>query len=145
MPFKEGFTLGPFSVDADGRLSPIHPDSVPGFTVRWRGRVTHARLSATEGDGGILALQADLGRIPSTFPDPARRAACFSALRGVMRDIPATWTGGMRPDHQPRLEVKTEITLPVTAADLVTELTAFLLELAPWLDLMDAAGIQAGA
>ena len=48
MPFKEPFILGPFSVDAEGRLSLSRQDVSPGFSVRWRGRVVHARLDQND-------------------------------------------------------------------------------------------------
>ena len=39
MPLDAPFRLGPFIVDADGRLSPGTPEPFPSFRVAWRGHV----------------------------------------------------------------------------------------------------------
>ena len=44
MPFDAPFMLGPFAVDAEGRIAPRDPDAMPAFFFRWRGRVVRARL-----------------------------------------------------------------------------------------------------
>ena len=79
------FRLGPFIVDADGRLCPSTPERFPSFCVAWRGQVARARLTATGPDGGTLALQTVLGRVPSTGrPEGAGalpRRAAFAAMR----------------------------------------------------------------
>jgi hypothetical protein len=142
MPFKEPFVLGPFSVDAEGRLSLVRQEVSPGFGVRWRGRIVHARLVQNDRLDGHLYIQASLGRIPSTASNPAVRAACFAMLRNLLKAIPADWTVRLLPDHQPQLEVETMITLPITVTNLVTELSMFLLVLSPYLDLMDEAGVS---
>jgi hypothetical protein len=142
MLFRQPFLLGPFSVDTEGRLSPAHEDAAPGFSVRWRGRVIHARLAWGAGARGVLTIHSDLGRIPSTASDPGTRAACFAALRHLLQAIPAKWNLRVRPDHQQRMEMRTTITLPVTAISLVTEVVVFLLNLAPFLDVMETAGLR---
>jgi hypothetical protein len=141
MPFRESFILGPFSVDAAGRLYPVRPDVSPSFSVRWRGRVVHARLVQSNARDGHLYIQSSLGRIPSTASDPAIRAACFTMLRNLLSALPETWSARLLPDHQPQLEVETIVALPITVTNLVTELTLFLLVLSPYLDLMDQAGV----
>jgi hypothetical protein len=141
MPFRESFILGPFSVDATGRLYPVRPDVSPSFSIRWRGRVVHARLVQNDARDGLLYIQSSLGRIPSTASDPATRAACFTMLRSLLSALPETWTARLLPDHQPQLEVETTVTLPITVTNLVTELASFLLLLSPYLDLMDQAGV----
>jgi hypothetical protein len=141
MQFKEPFVLGPFSVDADGRLSPTHKDVLPGFNVRWRGRSVHARLARSDAhEAGRLFLQSSLGRIPSTASDPEIRVACFAVLRGMAAELPEAWTVRLLPDHQPQLEVEAAVALPITVTNLVTELVSFLLEASPFYDLMDQAG-----
>jgi hypothetical protein len=145
MPFKEPFILGPFSVDAEGRLSPARQDISPGFSVRWRGRVIHARLFQGDPRDGRLYIQCSLGRIPSTASDPATRLACFAMLRNLLIALPETWSARLLPDHQPQLEVETSVNLPITINNLVTELTLFLLILAPYLDLMDQVGVGPAA
>lgn len=141
MPFKEPFILGPFSVDAEGRLSPARPGISPGFSVRWRGRVVHARLEQSAGCDGRLHLRSSLGRIPSTASDPATRVACLRILRGVLNALPQAWSARLLPDHQPLLEVETIVALPITVTNLVVELTIFLIVLSPYLDLVDRAGV----
>jgi hypothetical protein len=141
MPFKGSFKLGPFSVDQEGRLSPLRQDVSPGFCVRWRGRIVHARLVQSDASDGHLFVQASLGRIPSTASDPAVRAACFTMLRTLLSALPKDWSVRLLPDHQPQLDVETVVILPITVTNLVTELTSFLLHLSPYLDLMDQAGV----
>ena len=142
MPFKGSFILGPFSVDEEGRLSPAREDVSPGFNVRWRARVVHARLVRSDGQFGYLFIHSHLGRVPSTASDPTTRAACLATLRGVLTSMPKAWAVRLRPDHQPRLEVRTTVALPITVTNLVTELTVFLLMLSPYLELMDSAGVE---
>jgi hypothetical protein len=141
MPSSESFTLGPFSVDAAGRLYPVRPDVSPSFSLRWHKRVVHARLVQNDARDGHLHIQSSLGRIPSTASDPATRVACFTMLRNLLSALPETWSARLLPDHQPQLEVETTVTLPITVTNLVTELTLFLLMLTPYLDLMDQAGV----
>ncbi len=144
MPFKEPFTLGPFSVDVTGRLSLAHADAVPRFSVRWRGKVVHACLAARASGTGALTIHTSLGRIPSTATDPATRATCLAMLPNVAQSLPEAWTFQLGPDHQRKLSAEATIDLPVTAASLVTEMTAFLLDLSPYLDLMEQAGGRTG-
>jgi len=141
MPYKGSFALGPFSVDREGRLSLARRDVSPGFSVSWRGRTVHARLVQTDARDGHLFIQASLGRIPSTASDPQTRIACFTMLRTLLSALPKDWSVRLLPDHQPQLEVETVIILPITVSHLVTELTAFLLLLSPYLDFMDQAGV----
>jgi hypothetical protein len=142
MLFREGFTLGPFAVDSEGRISPARLDVSPGFSVRWRGRVVHAQLAGSDSGDGRLHIQSSLGRIPSTASNPAARAACIAMLRNVLRALPPDWSVRLLPDHQPQLELETVIVLPITVTNLVTELTLFLLVLSPYLELMDQAGVS---
>jgi hypothetical protein len=145
MEFKGSFVLGPFCVDAAGRLSPARKDVSPGFSVRWRGRAVHCCLERSDVDDGRLYIQSSLGRIPSSASDPATRVACFTMLRNLLAALPNSWNVRLLPDHQPQLEVDSVVALPITVTNLVTELTLFLLQLSPYLDLMDQAGVQAVA
>ncbi|MSP00827.1 MAG: hypothetical protein EXR07_07235 [Acetobacteraceae bacterium] len=140
MPFKEPFELGPFSVDAEGGLSLIRRDVPGGFSVRWRGRAIHARLERSGDSGGHLHIQANLGRIPSTVSDPEARAECLTLLRGLRSALPEAWQVRLLPDHREQLQVYTVVVLPITVTNLVTELAAFVLDLEPWLDLIDQSG-----
>jgi len=145
MPFKGSFKLGPFSVDQEGGLSLQHPDVSPGFSIRWRGRVVHARLVQSDERDGRLFIESTLGRIPSTASNPATRAACFIVLRTLLTGLPLEWRVRLLPDHQPQVELDTSVTLPISVTNLVTELTMFLLRLSPYLDAMDEAGFGAVA
>ena len=137
-PFTAPFTLGPFLVDAEGRLSP-GPERTPGFTVRWRERVMHARLESPAG----LRMQMALGRVPSSASARAEtlRPQSFALLRGLSRVLPADWRVRLCADHSVLLETAAAVPLPITTKALVTEITGFLLALAPYLDLLEEAGI----
>ncbi len=145
MPFDAPFNLGPFAVDAMGRLAPSGPAALPGFFFRWRGRLIRAKFVQDPPRQGRLALSATLGRVPSTAAGsgPHLRPSSFQLLRLLPRALPLRWRVVLLPDHRVRLEADAEM-FPITATELVAELTRFLLELAPYLDVLDEAGI-AGA
>jgi hypothetical protein len=44
-------------------------------------------------------------------------------------------------DHRVWLEAEPRVELPITAAGLITEITRFALDLAPYLELMDETGL----
>ena len=147
MPLDAPFRLGPFRVDADGRLSPGAPELFPSFRVAWRGQGVQARLTAAGPQGGILALRAILGRVPSTGrPEGAGavpRQAAFAAVRTLPGTLPPGWKVALLPDHRILAEAQKHLLLPTSAEDLVTELTLFLLRLAPYLDLLaEGVGIE---
>jgi hypothetical protein len=139
MPLNAPFHLGPFLVDVHGRLTPRCLEATPGFMVRWRGRSVHARLEQ-QGDDDRLALRAVVGRIPSTAHGAGNsklRPRSFDVLRDLRRELPDGWRLRLLPDHSAVMETAAAITLPVTAVELVTALTQFLLNLTPYLDLLD--------
>lgn len=142
MPFDAPFMLGPFSVDAAGRLAPSSPTAIPAFLFRWRGRVVRARLGQPEADRGRLMLRCVLGRVLSTA-DAADglRAQSFAALRWLSRELPPLWEIGLLPDHRVLLEVQAEIAVPITATGLIAELAGFVLSLAPYLELLEELGV----
>ena len=144
MPFDAPFKFGPFSVDAEGRLSPLAPQDDPAFLFRWRDRVTRARLMK-EGADGRLVLQTTLGRVPSTAasPDETLRPRSFALLHWLPRSVPDEGQVQLRADHRVRLETSRRVALPITAAALISEITGFLLALSPYLDLVDEAGLSA--
>jgi len=142
MALKQSVIIGPFSVDAEGRLSPTRPDVSPGFSVRWRGRVVHARLMRGNTGGGTLHICASLGRVPSTASGPDARIACYTIVRNALRALPKAWSARLLPDHRSQLEVETTVSLPITVTNLVTELTMYLLTLSPYMDLVDRAGLE---
>jgi hypothetical protein len=143
MPFDAPFMLGPFAVDAMGRLAPRGPNALPGFFFRWRGRMIRARFEQSSPAHGQLVLQATLGRVPSTANprDPGLRTQSFQLLHLLPRVLPGPWRVVLLPDHRVQLEANSQVVLPITATDLLVELTRFLLELAPYLDVLDEAGI----
>ena len=146
MSFDAPFMLGPFSVDAMGRLGPRGPNALPGFFFRWRGRQIRAKFEQTNPQRSQLVLQATLGRVPSTA-NPRHsglRRQSFRLLHLLPRSLPGPWRVALLPDHRVQLEADSSVSLPITATDLLVELTRFLLELAPYLELLDEAGI-AGA
>lgn len=146
MPLDAPFRLGPFVVDRQGKLEPSDPGRFPGFHLQWRGCPVHARLDPTEG-AADLVLGAVLGRVPSSAgPDAAgnaaRRADSLVALRAL------TSAGGplrLLPDHRVAFEARRRIDMPVSAGDLVTEVTCFLLDVAPYLDLLAEADVPVEA
>lgn len=147
MPFDAPFTLGPFLVDAEGRLAPRDLVAIPAFLVRWRGRTVRARLDHSLTESGALLLHIVLGRVPSTAgaADSRTRAQNFAVLRWLPRNLPAGWQLGLTPDHRVLLEARAAVPLPITATGLLAELTAFLVALAPYLDLLDEVGIARAA
>jgi hypothetical protein len=146
MPFDAPFMLGPFAVDAMGRLAPRGPHALPGFLFRWRGRVIHAKFEQSDPQQDRLVLYATLGRVPSTAGarEMGSRRQSFQLLRLLPQALPGPWRVVLLPDHRVRLEADSEVVLPITATALLVAVTRFLLELAPYLDLLDEAGI-AGA
>lgn len=148
MPFDAPFPLGPFTVDANGRLAPVGPDASPGFLFRWRDRVVRARMtqSAAAAEGRLL-LQVPLGRVPSSAGGTAQasRRDSFALVRMTARAFPPDWRIGLLPDHRVRLETDAPLALPITASGLLVELTRFLLALAPYLDLFDETGMAVPA
>ncbi len=147
MPFDAPFRLGPFTVDASGRLSPGTAEHFPSFHLRWRGQAVHARLVRQEAGGGILALRAVLGRVRSTgqpqSPATQPRQSAFAALRALPPLLPEGWSAGLLPDHRVWLEAQERIPLPAAVEHLVARLALFLLRLAPYLDwLAEGAGFE---
>ena len=145
MPFDAPFRLGPFTVDSEGRLTPFAAADAPAFLFRWRDRVMRVRLMQDDADGGRLVLQTTLGRVASTAgtPDETLRPRSFAMLHWLSRSMPPGWQVRLLADHRVRLETGAAVTLPITAAALLGEVTVFLLTLAPYLDLLDEVGLIA--
>jgi hypothetical protein len=143
MPQTETFTLGPFSVDSDGQLSPRTPESVAGLSVAWRGRPVRLRL-ASQPDapgGGKLSVQALLGRVPSTGSGTGNdtgRERSFAVLRELRRHVPAGWRFALLPDHRAMAETERAVSVPMSACDLIAGITCALIDLDPYLVLLDA-------
>lgn len=153
MPFDAPFVLGPFTVDAEGRLLPIADAPFPAFALRWRDRPVEVWLARPpEGGVGRIGLCAGLGRVPSTGDAGRRqgghglhrRAETFAVLRGLPALLPAGWRMDLLADHSVGLSAEVQLALPATAAALLGAVTRFLLEAAPYLDLLEESGVAAG-
>jgi len=147
MEFGQGSVLGPFKVDQNGRLHPNEVGSNPTFGFTWRNRPVHAVLK-----GDSLALQAMLGRVPSTGgtggeqqPRVGDRERLFLLLRGLQKLLPPLWRLRLLADHRVRVEAEEPLEWPTTATGLMTSVTLFVLALAPYLDLLDETGLSAVA
>jgi hypothetical protein len=143
MQLGASFKLGPFTVDAAGRLSPCDPATAPAFLFRWHDRIVRARLDQADAETGRLNLQVMLARVSSSAgtPDESLRPRSFALLRWLERSTPSTWHVALLADHRVWLETVTPIALPIAAAGLLTEITRFALDLAPYLELMDEVGL----
>jgi hypothetical protein len=148
MPLDAPFRLGPFLVDVQGRLEPGEPGRFPCFHLAWRGCPVHARLDGGWQPGGTTAdllLSAVVGRVPSTAGGDAaekraRRRASFAALQGLGGGTDALHLR-LLADHRVVIEGRRPVDLPVSAVDLLTQGTCFLLDLAPYLDLLAEDGV----
>ena len=143
MPFTPPFRLGPFEVDSEGRLSPVVHEASPAFLFRWRDRVVRSRLALTDATAGRLMMRTVVGRVPSTADteDETLRPRSFVLLRWLSRAVPEDWQMSLSPDHRVSLTTEMPVELPITAAALVTRITCFALALAPYLDMLDEAGV----
>jgi hypothetical protein len=146
MPFNAPFKLGPFTVDPEGRLSPWECQTTPAFLFRWRGRLVRTRLIQHDPatDRLVLVAEVAVGRVPSTagFGDEMRRPRSFALVHWLTRVMPAGWRVGLAPDHRVWLEAKMPLGVPATAVGLLTMVTCFVLDLAPYLELLDETGVS---
>ena len=150
MPFGAPYRLGPFQVDRDGGLMPP-ADRAANFLVRWQGCTLQAELRAAEVDevgvGGAVALsmRAAVGRVPSTASaGAAPREAVLELLQAMRGTAPSGFAVGLSADHRLMLMAERRLDLPVTARVLVAEVSGFLLQAAPYLDLAAESGAPAG-
>jgi hypothetical protein len=151
MPFDAPIMLGPFTVDAEGRLLPTDSGRFPAFSLRWRDYEVDVSLARPPREGdphGLIVLRASVGRVPSTAgdaPGPAlsRRSEVFGMLGGFPRLLPAGWRMELLADHSVGLSAEVALAMPATAITLVSEVTQFLLTAAPYLDLLAEAGLAA--
>lgn len=146
LPIDGPYRLGPFVVDDTGGLTPPR-DRAAVFCVRWRGCVVRAALGWRDGpEAGApsemaLTLHAILGRVPSSAATlPAQRGAMLETLRLIAGCAPAMLRLRLRPDHSVQLQAERALPQPVTARRLLTELAGFILEAAPYFDLVAASG-----
>ncbi len=138
MPLYAPFTLGPFTVQPDGRLSHVPEEATPCFSFRWRGHLMRAVLP----DGDSLTLRTVLGRVPSTADRrQGSRQQSFLLMRAFAGMSSENWKVSLQPDHQVVLTATVQLPQPVTATALLTAITAFLLSVSPYLDLVDESGM----
>jgi hypothetical protein len=147
MPLDMPFNLGPFRVSGEGRLALAQAGASPRFRVTWQGCRVAALLGANAaGEGGLLQLEAELGRVPSTASAAgdaaAVRGAVFAALRGLPTLLPPGWSLALQADHRMVLHASRALALPTTACSLISEIAMFLLALAPYLDLLAELGVE---
>lgn len=143
MPIDAPLQLGPFTIDGQGHIAPRHPEQRATFSFSWRARALHARLS-----GGELELEAVAGRVPSTGQAAAgshERSLILAFLPRLPALLPAEWRAILAPDH--RLLMFSIITLsePPVITDLLAAITRRLIALAPYLDVLEEAGLRPGA
>jgi hypothetical protein len=132
------FTMGPFLVLPDGRLTLRDSEQPPGFRFVWRECAVKVGLRADH-----LALRAMLGRVPSSASSSAPlRQTVFDTLRELVKAVPPEWRLRVLPDHCVSVEAEEKMPVPPTATELLTTLTRFALKLGPYLDLAMEAGLE---
>ncbi len=129
------FPLGPFLVEAGGKLNYRAPVTRAAFSFVWRDRRVTARL-----DGDQISLLANLGRVPSSaVAGGTVRTRVLALVRALPRLLPAGFALRLRADHRVEIFSDSRLDWPATAGELVTPLVAFALALAPYLDVFDEA------
>jgi hypothetical protein len=128
--------LGPFLVDAGGRLGFHNPDQPPAFSFLWRSRCVSVRLRADS-----MMFSVPVGRLPSTSAGGGKREAAMALLRALAHNLPAGWRLRLLPDHRIQVDTEHRMDLPTTIAALLTPVVGLLLRAAPLLDLMDENGL----
>lgn len=144
MQIDPSYRLGPFKVDVDGGLMPPI-DRSARFRVNWRGCAVSAGMRAAldERTEEIVSLElsAIIGRVPSSASGgPPQRENALELLRGMAGAVPEGLTVGLSADHRLVLQSERRLEVPVTARRLVAEVTEFVLEVAPYLDLAGESG-----
>ena len=131
----ERIPLGPFMVEPTGNLTFREPGSRPAFSFIWRKR----RFSAVV-DHGNVALTGHIGIVPSTAQGSERRRGALAVLPCLPRCLPGGWVLRLTRDHRLELKLQQVVERPLSAVTLIEPLVAFLLQLAPVLDLLEEAG-----
>jgi hypothetical protein len=149
MPRDTVSMLGPFTVDESGRLFPTTEGRFPAFSLRWRDHVVDVALERMQDGHGILAMAVRAGFVGSTADDaPARsqprREQAFATVRGLAGLVPEGWRMELTADHGVRLLAHLALTMPASAAALLTDVTLVLLTAAPYLDVLGEAGVTPG-
>jgi hypothetical protein len=132
------YPLGPFQVERDGALSFRDQGGQARFHFDWRGHRFRAVLTT-----GHITLNATIGRVPSSAAGTSQRERVVETLRILPRLLPSFCRLRLLPDHRVQLETEKPMMWPMTAAALLAPVTATLLVLAPYLDLLEEAGLSA--
>jgi hypothetical protein len=131
------FDFGPFRVGPLLGTTLADPDTPAVFDMVWRGRPVQARLADES-----LHVRVILGRVPSTATGGAPlRNSVFDTLQHLPAQLPPAWQMGLLPDHRVVLEWVQNLPPPINVPAIVCSLTEFLLALAPYLDLLEEAGV----
>ena len=108
---------------------------------------THWRNTAAAKPWNISHIGAS-GNTGSGVPSTAvsedatlRPRRTFALLHWLSHVVPMDWQMDLSPDHRVSLTTEMPVELPITAAALVTRITCFALALAPYLDMLDEAGV----
>ena len=138
--FVAPLPIGPFLIEADGRLRLRAPQTPPAFSFTWRATNFTVKLD----NAGRMILRAIGGRIPSTSDGSGRRDDALAVLRALPSSLPAAVRLSLLPDY--RIQVETDFThgWPTTAAALITPIVGMLLRVAPVLDLLREGDFQLG-
>ncbi len=142
MPIDAPLTLGPFVIDGLGHIAPRLPEQRARFSFSFRARPLRALLSGNE-----LELEAVAGRVPSTGQAEAHRerSLIFGFLPRLPALLPPEWRVVLAPDHRLLMLSKILLAEPPVITDLLAAITLRLLALAPYLDVLEEAGIRPGA
>jgi len=133
------FPLGPFLVEADGKLSFRAPQNRAVFSYLWRGRRFNAVLAS-----GEISLAAAIGRVPSSADGRAsRRLAVLNLVRALPRVMPPGLAVRLLPDHRVDILLHRALDWPANTGALITPLVQFSLAVAPYFDLFDEANATA--
>lgn len=134
MPLDDMIGFGPFAIDARGEIALRASEASFGFT--WRGRRIACRLAP---DGIMLSMC--LGRVPSTVAAAEAREGVFGTVEALPALLRPGWRLALLPDHSVHLSAALSRPLPIGAVDLMTAAVGFLLSAAPYLPLLDEAGL----
>lgn len=128
--------LGPFLVEASGRLTFRTANTEPAFSFLWRKRCFTVKLATDS-----LACAVPIGRLPSTSRGQERRASAMPLLRALGRQLPQGWRIHLLADHRIQLDTEQSLHWPATAPALLTPIVRLVLQIAPLLDLIDETGL----
>ncbi|TLU73442.1 hypothetical protein [Lichenicoccus roseus] len=133
--------LGFFGFDTTGRLRPNPPDAMPMMECRWRGRRISTKLQDLSDGVGMIALRAQVGRVPSSLHSAAVRPDALSLASNLPPLLPPGWTLTLACDHSLYLYTEQEVPMPALISDLLVPMVQFCLTAAPFLDLLDENGL----